>query len=629
MGPPRYEPEREVPFHVPVHRLGRRLRDRPPAGAARRCEHAVWRPRAHRSLQRLLHHDGVALGRDRGIAPTVSRPETALYVVLAFLAAALAFLVEPLVARSLLPTYGGTSAVWTTALVFFQATLLAGYAWAHVTFSRFGLRRHAVMQVSLVMGRVRPAHGRPVERARFARPPASARHRSGWFSSSRPSSGFRLALSSASPTTQRWFAALPGGIEPYRLFAASNAGSLIGLVVYPTLVEPNIDLSDQARWWWVGFGVFVLLTTGAAWIVQAKGRDVVGEARSLADAPTTTRRLMGSRSRRSRRHSSSASRPTSRRTSLLSRCCGSVRSSPYLATLILAYARADAVGVQVAAIALIPLALAVAPAQARGAHAVPRRIHRIAPRDAGGRRADLARSTRGGASGARPPDGVHAVRGDRRRDRWRGRGHRRAPRLRRPIEGLLVLAAAVVLATPQGWSRVLAVPAVVGLGIAVAGTMDRSAGHHPRRSQLLRRLPGRRSVPDLHILYSGTMHGGRHSPGHTPVSRSATTTGPGRWARSSPRSRRLIRPRIGAVGLGAGAIAAYGRAGDSFRFFEIDPTVASIARTAPASRSSPIRRRRSMSMSKTGGSVSRRRRPKASTCSCSTPSPRTRFPSTC
>ena len=58
-----------------------------------------------------------------------------------------------------------------------------------------------------------------------------------------------FVLSTASPTTQRWFAALPGGREPYRLFAASNAGSLIGLVAYPTLVEPNLDLTDQARWW--------------------------------------------------------------------------------------------------------------------------------------------------------------------------------------------------------------------------------------------------------------------------------------------------------------------------------------------------------------------------------------------
>ena len=99
-----------------------------------------------------------------------------------------------------------------------------------------------------------------------------------------------LALSSASPTTQRWFAALPGGVEPYRLFAASNAGSLIGLLAYPFLVEPNLDLPDQARWWWIGFAAFLVVTVGAARIVRAKGAESVADASSVADPPTTMRR---------------------------------------------------------------------------------------------------------------------------------------------------------------------------------------------------------------------------------------------------------------------------------------------------------------------------------------------------
>ena len=183
----------------------------------------------------------------------------------------------------------------------------------------------------------------------------------------------------------------------------------------------------------------------------------------------------------------------------------------YLATLILAYAPSRSDRCAGRRHRLIPLALAVALLKLGVRHAVPRRIHRIAPRDAGGRRADLARSTRGGASGARPPDGVHAVRGDRRRDRWRGRGHRRAPRLRRPDRGAAVLAAAVVLATPQGWSRVLAVPAVVGLGIAVAGTIVGPPG----TIRVDRSFYGVYRVaapsPDLHILYSGTTIHGREA----------------------------------------------------------------------------------------------------------------------
>ena len=149
-----------------------------------------------------------------------------------------------------------------------------------------------------------------------------------------------------------------------------------------------------------------------------------------------------------------------------------------------------------------------------------------------------------------------------------------------PIEGLLVLAAAVVLATPQGWSRVLAVPAVVGLGIAVAGTIVGPPG----TIRVDRSFYGVYRVaapsPDLHILYSGTtIHGGRHSPGHTPVSRSATTTGPGRWARSSPRSRRLIRPsdrRRGPRSRRHRRVRAGGRQLSVLR--DRGPTVASIAR---------------------------------------------------
>ena len=174
-------------------------------------------------------------------------------------------------------------------------------------------------------------------------------------------------------------------------------------------------------------------------------------------------------------------------------------------------------------------------------------------------------------------------------------------------------------------------PAVVGLGIAVAGTIVGPPG----TIRVDRSFYGVYRVaapsPDLHILYSGTTIHGREA-----------FTGPyageplSYYHRAGPlgeviTSIQAAHPtlRIGAVGLGAGAIAAYGRAGDSFRFFEIDPTVASIARDRASFTFLADRRPRSMSMSKTGGSVSRRRRPKASTCSCSTPSPRTRFPSTC
>ena len=141
--------------------------------------------------------------------------DTALFVLVAFLAAALAFLVEPLVARSLLPTYGGTSAVWTTALVFFQSTLLAGYAFAHLTFSTLGLRRHAWLQTGLVVGALVVLLAAPLAVPSFARPPDGVPTALWLVGVLAAMVGLPfLVLSSASPTTQRWFAALPGGPNP-------------------------------------------------------------------------------------------------------------------------------------------------------------------------------------------------------------------------------------------------------------------------------------------------------------------------------------------------------------------------------------------------------------------------------
>ncbi|HET8786304.1 MAG TPA: hypothetical protein VFM38_11765, partial [Candidatus Limnocylindrales bacterium] len=119
-----------------------------------------------------------------------------------------------------------------------------------MTSTRLDLRRHTATQVALVVIAFVVLLSAPLAVPSFARPPEAA-PTALWLLlvlSAMVGLPF-LALSSASPTTQRWFAALPGGAEPYRLFAASNLGSLIGLVAYPTLVEPNLDLPDQARWW--------------------------------------------------------------------------------------------------------------------------------------------------------------------------------------------------------------------------------------------------------------------------------------------------------------------------------------------------------------------------------------------
>ncbi len=178
----------------------------------------------------------------------------------ATLAALLAFLVEPLVGKLLLPSYGGAAAVWTTALVFFQAALLLGYALAHVAIRWLGVRRAALVELIIVFV---PLLALPVGL------PAGASSAHG----ATPAVGLAgllalavgapfVALATATPTLQRWLAATGGpaaGQGAVRLFAGSNAGSLVALLIYPTVVEPNLDLDAQARLWAIGYVAFATL----------------------------------------------------------------------------------------------------------------------------------------------------------------------------------------------------------------------------------------------------------------------------------------------------------------------------------------------------------------------------------
>ena len=475
--------------------------------------------------------------------------------------------------------------MWTTALVFFQATLLCGYAWTHVTLSRFGLRRHAFLQVGLVVLALASLTAAPLAVPSFAQPPSTAPTALWLLLVLTAMVGLPfLALSSASPTTQRWFAALPGGVEPYRLFAASNAGSLIGLVAYPTLVEPNLDLPDQAHWWWAGFGGFVVATVVAARVVRRKGVDIESAEGSAATQPTTARRV---------RWIVLAAVPAALLIGVTTDISTDIAAVPllwigplvvYLATLILAYARTEPIGLRVAAVALIPLALAVGLRRlgvitppigtsialllttlAATGLALHGRLAADRPTPAFLTQYSLFVAL-GGAVG-----GIAA-------------GVLAPLVFRLPIEGLLVLALAVVLAALPGWWRVAAVPAVVAVALAVVATIVGPAGTVRVERSFYGVYRVAEPTPDLHVLYSGTTVHGRETFGGPYAGEPLSY-----YHRAGPlgeviESLQADHPsmRIGAVGLGAGAIAAYGRSGDTFRFFEIDPTVVSIARD-PAS----------------------------------------------
>jgi hypothetical protein len=183
----------------------------------------------------------------------------ALYTVTMFFSAALMFAVQPLFARLALPLLGGSPSVWNTALVFYQATLLAGYFYAHVSTRLLGVRRQALLHTAVLLA---PFLVLPIAVAPDWTPPTESNPIPWLLGLLATIVGLPFfAVSATAPLLQRWFAALqlPSSGDPYFLYAASNAGSFAALLAYPLIVEPLIPLSVQARWWTVGYAMLVVL----------------------------------------------------------------------------------------------------------------------------------------------------------------------------------------------------------------------------------------------------------------------------------------------------------------------------------------------------------------------------------
>jgi hypothetical protein len=195
-----------------------------------------------------------------------------LYSLAIFLGAALLFLVQPLAAKRILPLLGGSPAVWNTCLVFYQATLLAGYAYAHAL-TRFKPKLQVgvhgvVLTLAMVLLLVNPLA-----------PPES------W---TPPADGSPIlwllgllgvmvaipffAVASASPLLQAWLARTDHKFadDPYFLYAASNAGSLLGLLAYPVLLEPRLTLDHQSLAWVIGFALYIPLALIAGVLMLAR-----------------------------------------------------------------------------------------------------------------------------------------------------------------------------------------------------------------------------------------------------------------------------------------------------------------------------------------------------------------------
>jgi hypothetical protein len=184
-----------------------------------------------------------------------------LYGATIFLSAFLLFLIQPIFAKLILPWFGGSSAVWTTCLVFFQTALLAGYLYAHLLTRYRNVVLQPLVHVALLAAALLLLPVMPGERWK----PSGAGDPA-WEILAMLAAVLGLPyflLSATSPLLQKWLARQ--GSEPYRLFALSNVGALLALAAYPLLIEPRISTRAQDLWWSYGFAVFAVLCGAAAW----------------------------------------------------------------------------------------------------------------------------------------------------------------------------------------------------------------------------------------------------------------------------------------------------------------------------------------------------------------------------
>lgn len=190
-----------------------------------------------------------------------------VFIISMFVSAALLFLVEPMMAKMALPMLGGTPAVWNTCLVFYQVTLLAGYLYAYAATKWLRRRTQIVLHIALA---VTPLLVLPLRIPSGWEPPVESNPVLWILAMLSVAVGLPFFLLSAStPILQRWFSQSghKHADDPYFLYAASNTGSLVGLLGYPLLLEPTLRLSVQSHLWSYGYAVFLALTMACGALV--------------------------------------------------------------------------------------------------------------------------------------------------------------------------------------------------------------------------------------------------------------------------------------------------------------------------------------------------------------------------
>lgn len=209
-----------------------------------------------------------------------------VFATTVFLSAFLLFQIQPIVAKMILPWFGGSSSVWSTCIVFFQSVLLLGYGYVHwlhekVSRSRQPLVHAALLVVSLV---TLPVAADASWKGMTLDYPSLAVLAVLAVACGAP----YLLLSTTGPLMQAWYArvgiASGDGSRAYRLYALSNLASMLALLTYPVLIEPALALEAQATSWSLAYVVFVAAALGTAWLTWRAGDGAASSATSAQSA---------------------------------------------------------------------------------------------------------------------------------------------------------------------------------------------------------------------------------------------------------------------------------------------------------------------------------------------------------
>jgi len=509
-----------------------------------------------------------------------------LYAAAIFLGAFLLFLVQPIIAKQILPWFGGSAAVWATCMVFFQMALLLGYAYADSTTRRLTAKGQAALHVtllalSLLLLPITPDPGWK---------PHGDENPSGRILGllARSVGLPYFLLSTTSPLLQAWFAGRFRHAIPYRLFALSNLASLVALLAYPVLVEPWVSTRVQSLAWSGCYALFALLC-GFVAVSSARRVEVAAVATAgPADVewaetpPSAPRRLIWL---------ALAGMASFLLLAVTNHICQNLASLPflwilplslYLATFILCFDHPRWYRRRV----FLPLAAMALPAMAWCATSLELKV--VVPLYLAGLFV-CCMFCHGELTLLKPPP-------------RRLTTYYLMISLGGALGGLLVglaapyllpgyfelaiglVACALLLLSRTAqiaWWAALATVTIVGITAWGAGqaieyqlTSARIMMRNFYSAILTRDDPA--PVPFRSLVHGGIVHGGQLLDPELrfqPSSYFGPTSGYGRLFASL-----LDRPRrIGVIGLGAGSLVAHARKGDTFRFYEINPQVVELA----------------------------------------------------